>query len=236
MFAFAYVWPWIGIGAAGLLLILLTTDALRSDRSVSRWRDIVWLTWAGTFVYLVHQFEEHGIDAQGAVYAFRGFMCAEFGFADPKACPVPLSFITAVNIPAVWIAGPLSAMLAARWPVIGLSFFAIPAVNLFAHAVPAVLSQSYNPGLLTALVLFLPLSLIVFAAAVSRYHLGARAILATLFAGVVLHAILMGSLMAFVNGRIGLDLLLLAQIVNPLLSAVIAVGLAGRRSFRLFAT
>jgi hypothetical protein len=234
MFAFALVWPWIGIGAAGLLLVLLCTDALRSDRAVTRWRDIVWLTWAGTFVYLVHQFEEHGIDARGAAYAFRGFLCGEVGFPDPATCRVPQSFITAVNIPAVWLAGPLSALLATRWPVIGLSFFAIPAINLFAHAVPAALSQSYNPGLVTALALFLPLSLVVFSA-LPRYHLGLRAILATLFAGAVLHAILMGSLMAFLNDRIGLDALLLVQLVNPFLSAVIVAILAGRRSFRLFA-
>src|SRR5688572_6310314 len=187
MFDFGHVWPWIGLGAAGLLLFLLTTNALRSDRTVSRWRDMGWLTWAAVFAYLLHQFEEHGIDAQGNAYAFRGFLCGELGFVDPKSCLIPLAFITTVNVAAVWIAGPLSAVLASRWPVIGLSFFAIPAGNLFAHLIPAVLSQSYNPGLVTALALFLPLSLIAFAAALTRYHLGVRAVLATLFAGVVLH-------------------------------------------------
>jgi hypothetical protein len=230
MFAFALVWPWIGIGAAGLLLVLLCTNALRSDRSVTRWGDIVWLTWAGTFVYLVHQFEEHGIDASDRAYAFRGFLCAGVGFSDPEACPVPLSFITAVNVAAVWLAGPLSALLAARWPVIGLSFFAIPAVNLFAHAGPAVLSGRYNPGLLTALLLFLPLCLIVFVAAVSRYNLGLRSVFATLFAGVALHLVLMTSLMAFIDGRIGLEVLLLLQIANPFFSALIVVALTGRGS------
>jgi len=232
MFAFALVWPWIGIGAAGLLLVLLCTNALRSDRSVTRWGDMVWLTWAGTFVYLVHQFEEHGIDAKGSVYAFRGLLCAAVGLPDLETCPVPRSFITAVNLAAVWVAGPLSALLAARWPVVGLSFFAIPAVNLFAHAGPAILSGRYNPGLLTALVLFLPLCLIVFATAVTRYQLGIRAIAATLFAGVVLHLVLMTSLVAFVDGRLGLEGLLLLQVVNPLLSALIVVLLAGRATVR----
>jgi hypothetical protein len=228
MFAFALVWPWIGIGAAGLLLVLLCTNALRSDRTVTRWSDMVWLTWAGTFVYLVHQFEEHGVDAADHVYAFRGFLCAAVGFPDPETCPVPRSFITAVNVAAVWLAGPLSALLAARWPVIGLSFFAIPAINLFAHAVPAVLARHYNPGLLTAVVLFLPLCLIVFAAAVSRYHLGVRSILATLFAGVVLHLVLMTSLMTFIDGRLSLEGLLLLQVANPFLSALIVTVLTGR--------
>jgi len=236
MSSFGQGWPWIGLGAAGLLFVLLSTNALRSDRSTTRWRDIVWLTWAAVFAYLVHQFEEHGIDARDKVYAFRGYLCGELGFADAGTCPVPVAFITAVNIAAVWVAGPLSALMAARWPVVGLSFFAIPATNLFAHALPALTQQSYNPGLVTALALFLPLSLLAFAAAITRYHLGARAVLATLFAGAVMHGILIGSLMSFVKGRLDLDTLLLLQIANPLLSALLVVILSGRRVVRRFAT
>jgi hypothetical protein len=236
MFAFAFVWPWIGLGAAGLLLILLTTNALRGDRAVSRWRDMTWLTWAATCAYLVHQLEEHGIDAQGATYAFRGSLCAQLGFANPQTCPVPYSFITAVNVSAVWVAGPVSALLAARWPVIGLSFFAVPFVNLFAHLGPAIMTTSYNPGLLSAVALFLPLSVLAFAAAMTRYHLGFRAVLATIVAGVILHAVLIGSLLGYLRGNIGLDLLIAIQLANPVLSALIVVLGAGRRSVRRFAT
>jgi hypothetical protein len=53
MFSFAYVWPYMRLGAAALLALLLATDALRSDRTVSRWHDLGSLTWAGTLVYLV---------------------------------------------------------------------------------------------------------------------------------------------------------------------------------------
>src|SRR5437762_2662254 len=158
MFAFAHVWPWISLGAAGLLFFLLTINALRSDRGVSRWRDIVWLTWAGVLACLLHQFEEHGIDADGKAYAFRAFMCAEIGLPDPRTCPVPLSFITALNVATVWIAGAM------------------------------------------------------------------------------LHAVFRGSLLAFVNGQLDLDVLLLLLIASPLLSALTVAVLSGRRSFRLFAT
>ena len=51
-----------------------------------------------------------------------------------------------------------------------------------------------------------------------------------------MHAILMGSLMSFVNGRFGLDTLLLLQIANPLLAALLVVILSGRRVVRRFAT
>jgi hypothetical protein len=73
MYSFDHVWPYMGLGAALLLALLLTTDVLRSDKTVARWHDLVWLTWLGTLAYLVHHFEEHGVDVRGAEYSFREF-------------------------------------------------------------------------------------------------------------------------------------------------------------------
>jgi hypothetical protein len=40
--------PWIGlIGAVLLLGLLFGTEELQADKSVSRWRDLTWLSWAG---------------------------------------------------------------------------------------------------------------------------------------------------------------------------------------------
>ncbi|OYW31622.1 MAG: HXXEE domain-containing protein, partial [Azorhizobium sp. 12-66-6] len=170
---FATTWPWIGLGAAAMLILLLSVgDGLQADRRISRWQDLPWLTWAGVAAYMVHQFEEHGVDLFGQPYAFRGALCAMLGFRDAVSCPVPLEFITAVNVGGVWGAGLLSALLAPRWPLIGLSFFAVPLVNVLAHVGPAVVQQRYNPGLFTALVLFLPLCLWTLFIAARRYGVG----------------------------------------------------------------
>ena len=87
MFEFYLVWPYMGLGAALLLALLLCTNALRSDLAVSRWQDLVWLAWAGTLAYLIHQFEEHGVDALGVTYAFRTEMCRNIG--SPTSRPAP---------------------------------------------------------------------------------------------------------------------------------------------------
>jgi len=55
-------------------------------------------------------------------------------------------------------------------------------------------------------------------------------------AGVILHAVMIGSLLGYIRGTIGLDLLVAIQIANPVLSALIVVLGAGRRSVRRFAT
>ena len=205
-------------------MLLFATDILRNDLSTPRWRDLVWLTWAATCAYLIHQFEEHGVDVAGEVYAFRGSLCAVLGFGQPANCPIPAAFITAVNVPFVWLAGPISALLGRRWPVIALSFFSVVFVNAFAHLAGAFTHGGYNPGLLTAVVLFLPLSLWTFAVAYrSLPGIATRAILATVAAGVAVHAVLLGSIAAFLRGWIGRDLLILVQVVNPAIPALIVL-------------
>ena len=181
----------------------------------------------------MHQFEEHGIDVNGAEYAFREFLCAFFGFVDLKSCPLPPSVITAVNVSAVWLLGPAAALLGRRWPLVALSFFSIPSVNFVAHVASAVADGVYNPGVLTAIVLFLPLSLWAFYVAMARYHLGWRAVIATILAGIVLHGVLIASLLAFLDGRIGVAVLDAIQVVNPVLAPLIVVLFARRRAAAL---
>ncbi|MFG1423291.1 HXXEE domain-containing protein [Roseixanthobacter liquoris] len=227
---FATTWPWIGLGAAGALLILLVaTDALQADRRIARWFDLQWLTWLAVTAYLLHQFEEHGVSLLGAPYAFRGTLCATLGYGDAISCPVPLAFITAVNVSAVWVAGFASALAARRFPLIALSFFAVPLVNAFAHIVPAVLERRYNPGLFSAVVVFLPLCLWTLAVAVRRHGAGVKAIGLVSLAGLLVHAVLMGSLLAYLRGFIGLWPLVAIQVLNAAVPATLmAVAFKGR--------
>ena len=213
--AFSHLWPWIGLGLAALLLLGLVVGDLRGDRAVPRTHDMVWLAWAATAAYLLHQFEEHGIDARGAPYAFRGSLCTVFGFAGATACPIPESFITAVNIAVVWLAGPIAALLGRRWPAIALSYFSVPAVNAFAHIGPAIGAGSYNPGLLSAVLLFLPLSLWSLWIALRRPDLGWRMVAATITGGIVVHAVLMLSLRSYLMGSLSENTLLAIQVANP---------------------
>lgn len=225
---FSHLWPWAGLGLAMLLLAGLLFGDLRGDRALPRTRDMAWLAWAATAAYLLHQFEEHGVDAQGAAYAFRGVLCAAFGFAEAAACPIPEAFITAVNLPVVWLAGPIAALLGRRWPAIALGYLSVPAVNAVAHIGPAVAAGAYNPGLLTAVLLFLPLSLWAFRVALRRPDLGWPAVAAALVGGVAVHAVLMISLKAYLAGWLGENALLAIQIVNPAIPMLLVAAVARR--------
>jgi len=226
---FSHLWPWVGLGPAALLLTALAFGDLRGDRATPRIRDLTWLVWAATAAYLLHQFEEHGVDARGAAYAFRGELCGLVGYPDAAGCPVPKAFITAVNLPLVWLAGPVAALLARRWPAMAVGYLGVPAVNALVHLAPALAGGGYNPGLLTAVLLFVPLSFHVFRLALSRPDLGWRVVVAALAGGAAAHAILMLSLKAYLAGLIGGPALLVIQVLNPTVPLIIAGAVGPRR-------
>jgi hypothetical protein len=218
---FDLTWPWIGLGFAVVLGILLATGLLRGDRSMPRWRDLSWLSFLAVAVYLAHNVEEYGIAADGTLHAFPDSLCALLGQPDYPGCGIPPAFFLAVNLPLVWVAGPVAALLSRRFPLAGLTLWGVIGINAIVHIVPAVVQRQYDPGLLTAIVLFLPLTAMTGVAALGRrgpYLRRAGAVL--LAAGLLMHAVLAGSALLFLGGAIPQWLLIVAQ------PAVIAVGFA----------
>jgi hypothetical protein len=223
-------WPWAGIAIAPILLVILFfTDLLRGDRSLPRWKDPVWLAWLVLPVYMIHQFEEHGIDAMGRPYAFRASICGIFGFPDADSCPIPEAFLTAVNLSVVWAATVFSALGGRRRPRLAAAIYGVPIVNGVTHVAPAILQQRYNPGVVTALVLFLPLGVWAMRTFLADPSVGRNGAFRAMLAGVVVHVVLMGSLVLFVRGVIGEDLLIAVNIANAGVPAIVALGGASGR-------
>jgi hypothetical protein len=100
-------------------------------------------------LYMLHQYEEHDDDR------FRRFVNREVGGG--------LDILTSgavllINIGGVWLLNVAASWLAAIGGI-GFGLIAIYAtlVNALVHIVPALATRRYNPGLTTAIVLFLPL-------------------------------------------------------------------------------
>ena len=127
---------------AGLLLLLLTPLLTRS------WSAALTATFLLLPVYMLHQYEEHDNDR------FRRFFNRTIGKGKEILSPEAV-FIT--NVPGVWGVIALSLTLAAYWNI-GFALIAVylVLVNALVHLVHAVIFRSYNPGLATALLLFLP--------------------------------------------------------------------------------
>jgi hypothetical protein len=147
-------WPYAALILAGVLGAVLLVQA--RTLGPAAWRNPVWvLGWVWP-MYLVHMFEEHGIDLLGRHYAFLASLCALIGFPRVEDCPATPAFVFSVNVIACQVAFGLAFLLRRTRPLVAACAWGIPLVNLFAHLLPAVLTGRYNPGLFTALVLFAP--------------------------------------------------------------------------------
>lgn len=209
--------PWVGLPGAILLLVLMFgTDVLRGDRTVSRWRDLTWLSWAGAAAYLIHNVEEYGVDLMGRLHAFPTSLCIMFGFPDAVHCPAPPAFFTSVNVPMFWFAAPVAALLSKRHPLVGLTIYSVMSVNFVAHLASGLATGAiYNPGWFTALLLFLPLTVWMVHTLFGGAGLGYGALAYLAGWGVVLHLILAGSLLPLMKGLITNPVpVICAQFVN----------------------
>jgi hypothetical protein len=135
---------WVYGGFLAALLLLALTWFIAQD-----WP--VWLTaiWIMLPVYMVHQYEEHDNDR------FRLFVNRQI--AGGREALSPLA-VFVINIPGVW--GVILVSFALAWnvrPGLGLIAIYLVLVNGVIHLGAAIALRGYNPGLITALALFLPI-------------------------------------------------------------------------------
>lgn len=201
---FDLAWPWIGLAAAAVVVVaLFATPWLRSDPARPRRSDPRWIGFLAVAVYLVHQVEEYGIAANGVAHAFPDELCAVVGQAAYPVCPIPPAFFLAVNVTLVWVAAPIAATLAPRAPLLGLVLWGVIAANAVVHIAPAIVLRRYDAGLLTAVLLFLPLALWAMAGMTGeRRPIPRRAVGAVIAAGVLMHAVLGASLVLFLHAGV----------------------------------
>ena len=93
----------------------------------------------------------------GLPYSLPDMVCGPFGFAPYPECPIPMSFYPVVNISLMWLGAPLAAYICRRNVLIGLSTWGLIMANGFVHSAGGIAAGTYNTGLWTAAVLFIPL-------------------------------------------------------------------------------
>lgn len=135
-----------GAIAVGILLMLVLHR--------EEWSGIDMLLWMHIALLMLHQFEEY-------VYpgGFQEFYnCNIWNKSRLTTRPLTNNGILFVNVVLGWTAYGIAALIgkSALWLATGLLFPTM--VNGVMHSLMAILLRRYNPGLFTALVLFLPFS------------------------------------------------------------------------------
>lgn len=126
--------------------------------------------------------------------------------------------IAAVNIGTVWISGYL-----ARGDLLsfGLNYYGLVLSNAIVHIMPFVLKGgAYNPGLLTALLLFLPASYMVYSQVLKQKICGKAELVRATAIGFLGHVVIIISLLLSRLGVVNEAVACLIQLLNILPLAI----------------
>ena len=209
-------WPDVALGGIlfiGLFLIggfVHTPDGSR-DR-------VLTFNWVLLFIYLIHQFEEHGVDLFGRVYFFHEYAGLVL---ESRGLELTPAAIFRINTLTVWFSFLLAIWGGRRYTWPGLAAAGLVFTNGLFHIAIAVSRSEYNPGLLTAIVLFLPISALYFRLIPAACGHGWKAIAASIVFGVGSHALL-----SILIGAGTLELALLACL--PLIANFLWIRLVTR--------
>lgn len=134
---------WVYAGLVAAIFLLAVAPVLATALSLALFAVYLHLP-----VYMLHQVEEHVRDR------FRRFFNRWIGHGTEVLTPGAVVFI---NVPGVWGVTLVSLYLAA-FVEIGLGLIAtwLVLVNALTHVGAAIAFRRYNPGLATAVLLFLP--------------------------------------------------------------------------------
>ncbi|HVZ84990.1 MAG TPA: HXXEE domain-containing protein [Terracidiphilus sp.] len=135
---------WVYGGAlCGLLLAAITPVLARG------WPLGLLAVWLQLPLYMLHQYEEHD-DNRFAEFVNRHM-------AHGRRALTPAS-VFLINVPGVWGVVAVSWMLAATVrPGLGLIAIDLTLVNALAHIGGLIMLRVYNPGVITAVIGFIPI-------------------------------------------------------------------------------
>ncbi len=187
---------WMKVGTFMAPFLVFAALTFRADDAGAMARDAKLIALGLLVLYIAHQFEEHWIDVFGTPYAFQesvnGLVRAVTGAPSDRPGPLSVEAIFVINTSLVWLVGVLAVWRAPGHVFPTLAMAAIVLVNAVAHIASGLASFSYNPGLLTSVVLFLPGALLAYRA------LGAsrRLVILSLAWAVLAHVIMVAGMMA----------------------------------------
>jgi len=135
---------WVYGGFLAALMLLALSPILTEGWSLG-----LLLIWLHLPAYMLHQYEEHDADR------FRQVVNATIGGGKEVLSRADVFII---NIGGVWAVYTMAILLAARVHLgLGLVAVYISLVNSIGHLAQAVALRSYNPGLVTSILVFIPL-------------------------------------------------------------------------------
>ncbi|MEM1050472.1 MAG: HXXEE domain-containing protein [Pseudomonadota bacterium] len=193
---------WMKIGAFMAPFLVFVALAIHNNRSTPVYHDLQILSVLMLASYILHQVEEHWIDLTGTHYAFYGYVNALL--RDALGAPENTEFldpagIFVINTSLVWLVGSFAILFSPKRIFPFLCMAAITLINAVSHIAAALMTASYNPGLATSVLIFVPIALLGF---YSAKNAGVSTIVASLLWAILAHVVMVGGIIAVKSAQI----------------------------------
>ena len=191
---------WMKIGTYAVPFLLLSFFSARPSTTSPNFFNTQFISLLLLVAYILHQYEEHWVDLYGNYYSFftatNGLLKTIINVKNNDVILLTREAIFVINTSLVWLVGTLAIWRSSSHLFPTLAMAGMTLVNAVTHILAGVLSQSYNPGLLTAVILFIPLTLTYFNAVLKTINLARIQIISAIGWAVVGHMIMVGGLFA----------------------------------------
>lgn len=187
---------WMKVGtfmAPFLLLVALTFRSAGDLRAEPRFLALLLL-----LAYIIHQFEEHWVDLYSRIYAFHPYLntfLADLTGAEAGTQFMSMAAVLVINTSLVWLVGALAIWRGGDHVFAPLCMTAIAVVNAGSHIGAGFANGGYNPGLLTSLVLFLPLGISVYLWLLQSGLASLRLVGLSILWAILAHVIMIGGIL-----------------------------------------
>lgn len=155
---------WMKVGTYAVPFLLIGAYSLNKESNLSElFQDFRFIGILMLIAYIIHQYEEHWIDLFGNYYSFytfnNNFILGNLGQPDSPIKPLSKEAIFVINTSLVWLVGFLSIWQSPKklFPLIAMA--SIIVVNGVVHIIASMVTFEYNPGLVTSIVIFVPIYL-----------------------------------------------------------------------------
>ena len=153
---------WMKIGTYAIPFMGIVIFAFNNSADDhSQFSNLRFLAVILLIAYILHQFEEHWVDLFGNYYAFyafnNNFILNSLGKPDASIKPLTKESIFVINTSLVWLVGLLALLRSPKHTFPLIAMVSIVFINGIVHVLAGLVKFQYNPGLLTSIVLFIPL-------------------------------------------------------------------------------
>ena len=153
---------WMKIGTYAVPFLLMGTYSfVQNSPSKPHFTNIRFISILLLIAYILHQYEEHWIDLFGNYYAFyhfnNSFILNALGATDDSVKPLTPASSFVINTSLVWLEGAMAIVRSPQHLFPAIAMASITVFNGAVHILAAVANWQYNPGLVTSIVIFIPL-------------------------------------------------------------------------------